>query len=700
MVWEHLSPTKPHVAYAVLACFAAFYSLFSSIIKEKLFLGQSVFASLYGLIVGPHVLKWFDPGSWMSNNFKLTFEISRVLLCLDIFSSVVELPKQYAKNHFRSIMTLMVPTMVIGWLLIGLFVWLIIPHMTFTYGLLISATIAATDPVLAQAVVGKGKFGRKIPSHVRHLLSAESGCNDGVAIPFVSLSLSLILEQGHHGAIAEEFLCVAFLYECMFGLVLGTAIGFVGRKAAQFSKRHDFIDKESLISFYFLMSIMCAGFGSILGTSDLLASFAAGTAFGWDGWAEDQEKGSDASVVLDLLLNISYFVYLGAIMPWREFVDSSLGLSIWRLICLAITVIVFRRIPGVLLIQGICPDIKNWREALFIGHFGPIGVGAVFAAILAFSNIEEHLDLTGIESPLAQFPAEDSPEEVKLYYLLRVIWPIVCFLIVTSMIVHGSSPAAMMLAKYYNKFTFGMQADEGDEGSDSVSSKPEDLKMQKLLEDYNIQDSDLEPVVDEDGTVRYPDRGYDNGTSLIIEDQYGEILREVPKTKDMESSPSWVHRMSSLGMKSTSRSKSASQSKATSRCQTIPEVVSEKDITPIVTSPRAHSLPEVPEATLEPLDPNDPLTDNTLHVKKTGDDGLRITTGSGQILGTYRESVGKNTAFLRAVKLMEKQKEMSKLEKKAAQLREEISTLSNSIIASNEESKHNSGTKSKEAISQ
>lgn len=63
--------------------------------------------------------------------------------------------------------------------------WAIIPHLEFLTCLAIAACVTPTDPILAQAVVG-GRFAAKhVPAHIRHLLSAESGCNDGAAFPFL-----------------------------------------------------------------------------------------------------------------------------------------------------------------------------------------------------------------------------------------------------------------------------------------------------------------------------------------------------------------------------------------------------------------------------------------------------------------------------------------------------------------------------------
>src|SRR5271154_5342223 len=42
------------------------------------------------------------------------------------------------------------------------------------------------------------------------------------------------------------------------------------------------IDRESFLSFYFVLAIFCTGVGTLLGTDDLLVSFACGCAFAWE----------------------------------------------------------------------------------------------------------------------------------------------------------------------------------------------------------------------------------------------------------------------------------------------------------------------------------------------------------------------------------------------------------------------------------
>ncbi|ODV84399.1 hypothetical protein CANARDRAFT_8752 [[Candida] arabinofermentans NRRL YB-2248] len=478
MVWSHLNPDKAHVAYAVIAVFSAMFSLCSLFVKEKLYIGEATVASIFGLIVGPHCLNWFDPETW-GNELYITLEISRVLLCIEIIAVAVELPKKYIWKHWKGVFLLLIPVMTTGWLVIGLFIWAIIPGLNFGHGLLISACITATDPVLAQAVVGKGKFAKRVPAHLRNLLSAESACNDGVSVPFVYLSLNIIVHAGNAGEIAKDWITVTVLYECLFGCILGATLGFLGRKAIRFAEEKDLIDRESFLAFYILLALLCAGFGSILGVDDLLASFAAGAAFSWDGWFTERTEETHVSTVIDLLLNLAYFVYFGSIIPWADFNNKDLGLDWWRLVCLGLVVLVLRRIPAVLAIKPFNPDIKNWKEALFVGHFGPIGVGAVFAAIIAIGDLEA--DVLGIEHG----PTDAYTTEHEYYQLIRIIWPVVTFLILTSIIVHGSSVAVLTLGRHLQTMTFTMTLTRVEtEGGGWTSRLP---KLEKSSTSFSIK---------------------------------------------------------------------------------------------------------------------------------------------------------------------------------------------------------------------
>jgi sodium/hydrogen antiporter len=446
MVWDHLSITKPHLVYIILGGFTSLFMLCSSVIKEKMYIGEATVATICGIIFGPHAANLINPMTW-GNVDLITIEFSRIVLVVQCFAVGVELPKFYMEKHWKSVFLLLVPVMTWGWMITSLVIWWLIPALNWLDGLLISACITATDPVLASSVVGKGKFAKRVPKHLRDLLSAESGCNDGMAFPFIYLAIYLIVDHMKAKEVTFHWIVYTILYECIFGCIFGFAIGYIARHGIKFAEKRDLIDRESFLVFYFTLALFSAGAGSMLGMDDLLIGFAAGVGFSNDGWFTQKTEESHVSNVIDLLINLAYFVYLGTIIPWEQYNNAAMGLDAWRLVVISLFVLLFRRIPIMLMLKPVIPDVKTWREALFAGHFGPIGVGAIFIAILAKAELM-------YDTPV---PQSDVPDDhIGEYTVTPYIWPIVTFIVIASIIVHGSSIAVFTLGKRINTLTITM----------------------------------------------------------------------------------------------------------------------------------------------------------------------------------------------------------------------------------------------------
>lgn len=192
----------------------------------------------------------------------------------------------------------------------------------------------------------------------------------------------------------------------------------------KFCERNDLIDRQSYVAQYVSLALFTIGVLTLLGSDDLLAAFSCGTAFAWDGFFNRQTEQSVFSSVIDLLFNIAAFIFIGAWMPFNTFSNAELTLSVWRLIVIAILVLLLRRLPIMLLLYKWIPDVKTFREAIFSGHFGPIGVGAVFISTLAVGAL----------------PAtEGNPEEDQIAMLASTIQPIVSFMVLCSITIHGLS---------------------------------------------------------------------------------------------------------------------------------------------------------------------------------------------------------------------------------------------------------------------
>ncbi|KAF9877962.1 na(+) h(+) antiporter [Colletotrichum karsti] len=530
MAWDHLSITKPHLVYIILGGFTTLFMLCSTIIKERMYIGEATVATICGIIFGPHAANLIDPKSW-GNVDLVTIEFSRIVLVVQCFAVGVELPKFYMEKHWRSVTLLLIPVMTFGWLIVSLFIWWMIEPLNWLESLVVAACVTATDPVLASSVVGKGKFAKRVPKHLRDVLSAESGCNDGMAFPFVYLGIYLIQEHMDAKKTVYHWVVYTILYECIFGAIFGFLVGYIARHGIKYAEKHDLIDRESFLVFYFVLALFCAGAGSLLGLDDLLVGFAAGVGFSNDGWFSNKTEESHVSNVIDLLINLAYFVFLGTIIPWEQYNNVAEGLTPWRLVVIAIFVILFRRIPAMLMLKPFIPDIKTWREAVFAGHFGPIGVGAIFVAILARAELQWETVV-----PLSDTP----PDEIEHRTLVAVIWPIVTFLVISSIIVHGSSVAVFTLGKRINTLTITMSYTTAPEDGPTWMNRLPRISSQSRSQARTMSDTDGEDLKMPDfppGTL--PPVGFPGAFLRRQKDEEGSKHRGRSTSRSRRKSRKW-----------------------------------------------------------------------------------------------------------------------------------------------------------------
>ncbi|VDC06807.1 unnamed protein product [Peniophora sp. CBMAI 1063] len=421
MAWELLEVSEPGYAYIILGGFVVAFSVVSLLVKEKLYINEVVLGTGFGVLMGPHCAKIFDPRGWTSDTNALTLEVMRVVLATGLFAIGVELPGAYMARSAKSLMVMVVPTMAVGWVISASFIYVIFPRLNFVAGLLISACLTPTDPIISAAIVG-GKFAVKhVPLNLRRLIAAESASNDGMAYPFLTIAI-YVLTEANAGVAIEKWIVLGWLYQVVLGTLLGAVLGWLFARVMKYTHRQGFIDRESYVAQYLALTVLTIGIASTLGVDDLLAAFAAGSAISWDEHFNVQIENEVFSSVIDLVLNCACFIYIGAWLPFDQFNSPELGVTPWRLVVLFIIVLLLRRIPVLLLLYRWIPEIRSWREALFTGHFGPMGVGAIFVSTLAIIKLEESAART---------------EQTEV--LKQTIHPIVTFVVLCSIIVHGLS---------------------------------------------------------------------------------------------------------------------------------------------------------------------------------------------------------------------------------------------------------------------
>ncbi|KAG2043621.1 Cation/H+ exchanger [Suillus americanus] len=433
MALDLLQVSPPGPSYICLGGFTVLFSLVSLLIKEKFYVNEVVLGTVFGITIGPFVTNIFAPRSWGSLNNTITLEVMRIVLVVGLFAAGVELPRAYMKKHAKSLLVMVVPTMAFGWVVVAAIIHVLFPRLDYISALCIAACLTPTDPVTCAAIT-HGEFAKKhVPEDIRHILLAEAAANDGLAYPFLSISIYLTIETSVRTAIGKWFL-VGWLYQVILGTTLGAVVGILFSKLMNISHKQGFLNHRSYIAQYLALPIFTMGIASTIGADDLLAAFAAGCAISWDGHFYKQTENDAFSSVIDYVLNCCCFIYIGAWLPFHAYDSPEYGITPWKLVLLVIAIMVLRRIPFLLAVYKLVPEIKCWQEALFSGHFGK-QLFCVFVASL--SRVSESFFVSALA--LAHLPTPENPPADQAQYLAATIQPIVSFVVLGSIIIHGLS---------------------------------------------------------------------------------------------------------------------------------------------------------------------------------------------------------------------------------------------------------------------
>ena len=231
--------------------------------------------------------------------------------------------------------------------------------------------------------------------------------------------------------------------EIALAIAIGSLLGFSFRHLMKFCQRHDLIDRQSYVAQYLSLAMLTVGLTTLLGTDDLLAAFVCGTSFSWDGFF-NKHTGIDG------LFNVAAFIFVGAWMPFGKFyisMNGSLGtgLQVWRLAVLAVLVLLSRRLPIMMGLYRWIPDLRTWREAAFYGHFGPMGITAIFMSTLGNEFLRHHIENNPSLSTGSNYQ--------QIEFLRDTIQPIIAFIVLCSIIIHGLSIPGFSLGRRVHSFS-------------------------------------------------------------------------------------------------------------------------------------------------------------------------------------------------------------------------------------------------------
>ncbi|KAJ9200754.1 hypothetical protein DTO164E3_3904 [Paecilomyces variotii] len=456
-----LDVSNLNVVLSVAGAFSLIFGFLSLKLKQKWYIGEALPAFVLGILLGPVGAKFLIADQWgngeAGQSSEITLGVARVVIGIQMVKAGYELPKQYLRERFVEMTIYLLAVMTLMWLFTSACIMLFIPKISFLSSLIIASCVTPTDPILSQAIA-KGPFADNyVHRHVREFISSEAGGNDGFGFPFLLLAVSLLryaeapantvsLEDfdlargipdalgssdvgrfgGGTGEALKHWAVEGVIYMVMMGFSYGALVGYGSRKILNLSLRRKWICNECYLIFPVGMALFIIGTCGCVGSDETLACFIAGNALNWDGqYLHETEARHDSfNPAIETLLNFGAFMYLGTVMPWDTFqMPEVTGITVARLFGLGLFVLVFRRIPAILMTYRFMSKVcNNWREAMFLGYFGPIGLGAISYA----------------EYTSGLFP-EPGESDREINNLTSAIVPVVYWLVFFSIIVHGLS---------------------------------------------------------------------------------------------------------------------------------------------------------------------------------------------------------------------------------------------------------------------
>ena len=392
-------------------------------------------ALIAGIIVSPHATNFIHPldfaeGSTVKLEY-ITLYFTRLVLGVQLVIAGIQLPHKYLKKEWWSLMLLLGPAMTAMWISASLLIWAMVPHLPFVHALACGACVTPTDPILSNSIV-KGKFADKtIPKGLQRIIIAESGANDGLGYPFLFIALYIIkytqyggMGEPDAGKAVEQWFVETWFYTIFMSVAYGVLVGWGAKELLHFAEERKFVDRESFIVFAITIALFITGTCGMIGSDDVLACFIAGNAFTWDDWFRQETEDDTLQPTIDMLLNLSIFMWFGATAPWANFRVNDV-MPIYRLIFLGILILLFRRLPIILALHRWIPHIEEFQQALFVGFFGPIGVSAIFYLYISI----DFLDKVNPGGELRE-------DAAHLQQVMRVV---IWFLAICSIVVHGLS---------------------------------------------------------------------------------------------------------------------------------------------------------------------------------------------------------------------------------------------------------------------
>ena len=335
----------------------------SQIIAVYFGIPSIVFLLIFGVILGPEVLNFVDPGT-----FGQGFEtLIKLFVAIILFEAGLNLDKEEIKNH----RTVILPLVTIGALITMLggafFAWFI-SGFAWPQAFLFGALVIVTGPTVIQPLLRR----IHIRSNLKNILEYEGVFIDPIGAIVAIFVFEIVLQMNQSLFTDINLVVLRFGAGLVIGLVGGYLIGFLINKfSIHLDENQDFFVLAFALGIYALSE-------SLLPESGLMAAVASGVVVGNMDIPNEQNlkkfKGKISILFISLL-----FVLLAASLQLKFIYD--LG---YKGVIIVLALIFIVR-PLTIFISSINSDLKT-NEKLFLSYISPRGI--VAASIASLIGIE------------------------------------------------------------------------------------------------------------------------------------------------------------------------------------------------------------------------------------------------------------------------------------------------------------------------
>ncbi|MFZ0389434.1 MAG: cation:proton antiporter [Calditrichia bacterium] len=348
--------------------------LFSNLIKSKLYISIPLISTVFGILIGPAGLNLLNPFHWHEYH-KIVEETARITLAIALMSVALRIPPEFVKKYFLSIVLVLLLGMIFMFVTSGLLTYWI-AGVPFLVAFIIGGAITPTDPVVSSAIVTGELAKKKIPSRLRRFISSEAGANDGLAYPFVLLPVLLYLYATDFAL--QHWVLEIILWRVGVAALIGALIGYISAKLFIFAEKHKTIEEVYFLGYTIAISLLTLSLAKLIGSDGIFSVFVAGLVF--DNFVETSKRSEQENVqeAINHFFTLPVFVLFGMVLPWNQWHEAG-----WAGILLCAAILLFRRLPYIIVFRKMFKPLKSVKDAAFDGWFGPLGVAALY--YIAFS---------------------------------------------------------------------------------------------------------------------------------------------------------------------------------------------------------------------------------------------------------------------------------------------------------------------------